>query len=134
MNLKLLEKLKKGADLKSPASQEGFKTDVTGFFARGTEPPNMTPSEEVHTAITALSPKNPYPENPVSQDGKYFIFHFKEMKETDQTQFNSQKDNFRLTLIQQKQERILNHWLEDVLEQAKAKGKYKMFHDINEVI
>jgi peptidyl-prolyl cis-trans isomerase D len=130
----VLEKLKKGADFKSLASQEGIKIEETGFFDRGAEPPKMTTSEELQKALSTLSLKNPYAENPIFLDGKYAILRLKEEKKIDQAQFNSQKENYRRALIQQKQEMLLTNWLEDLLEQAKAKGKYKMIREVNEVL
>ncbi len=130
----VLEKLRKGADFKSLASQKGMKIEETGFFDRGAEPPKMTTSEELQKALSTLSLKNPYPENPIFLDGKYAILRLKEEKKIDQAQFNSQKENYRRALIQQKQEMLLSNWLEDLLEQAKAKGKFKMIREVNEVL
>ena len=130
----VLEKLKKGANLKSLASQEKFKIEETGFFERGADPPKMATSEELRKTIATLSPKNPYAANPIFLDGQYVIFHLQETKEIDPSQFNSQKENFRRALTQQKQEMILNTWLEELLEQAKAKGKFKMLQEVNEAI
>ena len=129
-----LEKLRKGADFKSLASQEGMKIEETGFFDRGAEPPKMTTSEELQKALSTLSLKNPYAENPIFFDGKYAVLRLKEEKKIDPVQFNSRKENYRRALIQQKQEMLLTNWLEDLLEQAKAKGKYKMIREVNEVL
>ncbi len=37
----ILEKLKKGADFKTQASQEGLKVEETGFFPRARHPPRF---------------------------------------------------------------------------------------------
>ena len=130
----VLEELRKGAQLKSLAAREGFKVEETGFFERGTDPPKMGTSEELRRALATLSLKNPYPENPILIDGKYWILHLKEKKDIDLAQFNSQKENYRLALLQQKQEILLTQRLDELLEQAKAKGKYKAFREANEVL
>ncbi|MDH4265224.1 MAG: peptidyl-prolyl cis-trans isomerase, partial [Deltaproteobacteria bacterium] len=130
----VLEKLKKGENLKSVAAQEKLKLEATGFFERGADPPKMAASEELRKTIATLSLKNPYAANPLFLDGQYVIFHLKEMKEIDPAQFNSQKENFRRALIQQKQEMILITWLEGLMEQAKAKGEFKMLQEVNEAI
>ena len=130
----VLEKLKKGENLKSVAAQEKLKLEATGFFERGADPPKMAASEELRKTIATLSLKNPYAANPFFLDGQYVIFHLKEMKEIDPAQFNSQKENFRRALIQQKQEMILITWLEGLMEQAKAKGEFKMLQEVNEAI
>jgi hypothetical protein len=65
---------------------------------------------------------------------KYALFRFKEKKEIDQTQFNSQKENFRLSLLQQKQERVFTGWLDSLLERAKAEGHFKMYKEANEIL
>jgi peptidyl-prolyl cis-trans isomerase D len=130
----VLEKLKKGADYKTLASQEGFKIEETGFFERGTEPPKMGPSEELQKALSTLSAKSPYAENPVLLNGKYSILRLKEKKEIDLAQFNFRKENYRRAVLQQKQEMLLTNWLDELLEQVKAKGQFKMIREANEVL
>jgi len=130
----VLEKLKRGADFKSLAGQEGFKVEETGFFERGTEPAKMGTSEELRKALSTLSPKDPYPENTIFLDGKYYILRLKEKKEIDRAQFDSQKEKYRRALLQQKQEILLTNWLDELLEQAKAKGDFKMIREVSEVL
>jgi peptidyl-prolyl cis-trans isomerase D len=130
----ILEKLKKGADFKTQASHEGLKTEETGFFPRSAAPPKVSESEELRQALSSLSLKNPYPESPIFHDGKYSILHLREIKEIDKEQFNSQKENYRRALLQMKQEMVLAQWLDDLLEQAKAKGKYKAIQEVNEAV
>jgi len=129
-----LEKLKKGGDFKSLASKEGFKVEETGFFERGAEPPKIGASEELRKALSSLSLKNPYPESPIFLDGKYFVLRLKEIKGIDQARFDSQKESYRRALLQQKQEMVLENWLEGVLDQAKAKGRFKMIQEVHEVL
>jgi peptidyl-prolyl cis-trans isomerase D len=130
----ILEKMKKGADFKSLASQEGIKIEETGFFARGSAPPKVSASEELQRALTSLSLKSPYPENPIFHDGKYSILRLKEIQEIDPEQFKTQKENFRRALLTQKQEMVLTTWLEDLLTQAKARGDYQEIQQVNEAI
>ena len=130
----ILEKLNKGTHFKTAAAQEGLKVEETGFFPRASAPPKISASEDLRKGLTALSLKNPYPEAPIFQDGKYSILHLKEVKGIDLEQFNSQKENYRRGLLMQKQETVLTTWLEDLLEQAKAKGDYKELQPVNEAI
>ena len=130
----ILEKLVKGTDFKTAAAKEGLKVEETGFFPRASAPPKISASEDLRKALPALSLKNPYPEAPIFQDGKYSILHLKEVKGIDPEQFNSQKENFRRGLLMQKQEAVLSTWLEDLLEQAKAKGDYQELQSVNEAI
>lgn len=130
----ILEKLNKGTPFKTAAAQEGLKVEETGFFPRASAPPKISASEDLQKGLTALSLKNPYPEAPIFQDGKYSILHLKEVKGIDPEQFNSQKENYRRGLLMQKQETVLTNWLEDLLEQAKAKGDYKELQPVNEAI
>jgi len=130
----ILEKLVKGTDFKTAAAKEGLKVEETGLFPRASAPPKISASEDLRKALPALSLKNPYPEAPIFQDGQYSILHLKEVKGIDPEQFNSQKENFRRGLLMQKQETVLANWLEDLLEQAKARGDYKEFQSVNEAI
>jgi peptidyl-prolyl cis-trans isomerase D len=130
----LLEKLKKGSAFKALAAQEGLKVEETGFFPRASAPPKVSPSEDMLKALTALSAKNPYPESPIFQDGRYLILHLKEVKEIDRSQFDSQKENYRRGLLMQKQETVLGSWVENLLENAKAKGDYRELQSVNEAI
>jgi peptidyl-prolyl cis-trans isomerase D len=130
----VLEKLRRGADYKTVAFQEGFKMEETGFFEREAQPPKMGTSEELRRALSTLSPNNPYPENPIFLNGKYLILRLKEMKGIDPAHFESRKENYRRGLLQEKQEKLLKDWLDDLLEQVKAKGKFKMIREANEVL
>ena len=130
----LLEKLRKGADWKSLMAQEGLKIEETGFFERATDPPKIGSSEDFRKAVQGAGPQNPYPENPIFVSGKYALFRFKEKKEIDQTQFNTQQENFRIGLLQQKQENFFTDWLDSLLERAKAEGQFKMYKEVNEIL
>jgi len=130
----VLEKLKKGGDFKSLAAQEGFKIEETGLFERGSSPPQMEASEDLRQSVSSLSLKNPYGEFPLFIGGKVFLLRLKEVKGIDPAQFESQKENFRRSLIQQKQESVLMNWLDELLELAKAKGQFKMITEINEAL
>jgi hypothetical protein len=111
-----------------------LKVEESGFFPRASAPPKVSPSEDLQKALTALSGKNPYPESPIFQDGRYSILRLKEVKEIDQAQFNSQKENYRRGLLMQKQETAMGSWVESLLEKAKAKGDYKELQPVNEAI
>jgi peptidyl-prolyl cis-trans isomerase D len=130
----LLEKLRKGAEWKSLMAKEGLKVEETGFFERAMDPPKIGSSEDFRKAVQGAGPQNPYPENPIFVTAKYTLFRFKEKKDIDQTQFNSQKENFRLSLLQQKQERVFTGWLDSLLERAKAEGHFKMYKEANEIL
>ncbi|HSR11078.1 MAG TPA: hypothetical protein VLS90_06505, partial [Thermodesulfobacteriota bacterium] len=130
----ILEELKKGSDLKKVAARDGYKVEETGFFPRGSAPPKLSPSEDMRKAFGSLSAKTPYPETPLLQDGKYYVLYLKETKEYEKEQLNSQKENYRRALLQMKQETVLNQWLDDLLQQAKARGEYKAYQEINEAI
>ena len=130
----LLEKLRQGAEWKSLMAREGLKIEETGFFERAMDPPKIGSSEDFRKAVQGAGPQNPYPENPIFVNGKYAIFRFKEKKEIDQAQFSAQKENFRLSLLQQKQERVFTGWLDSLLERAKAEGQFKMFKEANEIL
>jgi peptidyl-prolyl cis-trans isomerase D len=130
----LLEKLRAGADWKPLMAREGLKTEETGFFERALDPPKIGSSEDLRRAVQAAGLQNPFPQKPVFVDGKYVLFRFKEKKEIDPQQFESQKENFRLGLLQQKQERVFAGWVDSLLEKAKAEGQFKMFQEAKEIL
>lgn len=130
----ILEKIKKGAEGKALAAQEKLKIEETGFFERAGAPPKMEFSEELRKAIFALLPQNPCPGNPIYLNNQYVILRLKELKEVDQKQFQEHKENFRQALLREKQELILSAWLEERLEEAKAKGWFKMKREIGDVL
>jgi peptidyl-prolyl cis-trans isomerase D len=130
----ILGKLEKGADFKTEAAKEGLKVEETGFFPRASAPPKISASEDLRKSLATLSLKNPYPEAPIFQDGKYLIFRLKEVKGIEPEQFKSQKENFRRGLLMQKQETVMASWLEDLLEKAKARGDYKELQPVSEAI
>ncbi len=130
----ILEKIKKGTEGKALAAHEKLKIAETGFFERAGVPPKMEFSEELRKAIFALLPQNPCPSHPIFLNGQYLILRLKELKEVDQKQFQEHKENFRQALLREKQELILSAWLEERLEEAKAKGWFKMKKEISDVL
>ncbi len=130
----LLEKLKKGGDLKSLAAQEGFTLSDTGFFERALGPTKINPTEDLRKALAPLTSKDPYIQGPLYIDGQVYLFRLKERKAADMEQFTAQKDNFRQAMLQQKQERVLSSWLDELLDQAKKSGRYKEYRNLSEVI
>lgn len=130
----ILEKIKKGVEGKNLALQEKLKIEETGYFERAGAPPKMEFSEEMRRAISTLTMKNPYAQTPVLLQGQYAILRLKEVKDIDQKQFQEHKENFRRALIREKQEMILSAWLDERLEEAKAKGWFKMKKEIGEVL
>ncbi len=130
----ILEKIKQGAEGKALAAREKLKIEETGFFERAGAPPKMEFSEELRKAIFALLPQNPCPSHPIFLNGQYLILRLKELKEVDQKQFQEHKENFRQALLREKQELILSAWLEERLEEAKAKGWFKMKKEISDVL
>jgi peptidyl-prolyl cis-trans isomerase D len=130
----VLEKLKKGEDFKSLAAKERGKIEETGFFERGGSPPKIGSSEELRQALAGLSPQNPYPDSPIFLGDRYLILRLKATKEVDKSQFDSQKENYRRSLLQMKQERVLTTWLDGLLERAKAEGKYREIQQPSEVL
>ncbi|MGB9698378.1 MAG: SurA N-terminal domain-containing protein [Thermodesulfobacteriota bacterium] len=130
----ILEKIKKGAEGKALAAQEKLKIEETGFFERAGAPPKMEFSEELRKAIFTLLPQNPYAAAPILLNDQYVILRLKEVKEVDQKQFQEHKENFRQALLREKQEMILSAWLEERLEEAKAKGWFKMKKEIGDVL
>ncbi len=130
----ILENIKKGTDGKALATQEKLKIEETGFFERAGAPPKMEFSEELRKAIFALLPQNPSPANPIFLNDQYVILRLKELKEVDQKQFQEHKENFRQALLREKQELILSAWLEERLEEAKAKGWFKIKKEIGDVL
>jgi peptidyl-prolyl cis-trans isomerase D len=130
----VLEKLKKGGELKSLAAHEGFKIEETGFFERGSSPPKLGYSEDLRKAISGLGQKDAYAENPLLLNDRVVILHLKSRQDFDQAQYNTQKENFRRALLQQKQDRVLENYLEDLLKKAKEKGEYKEIRNLSEAI
>ncbi len=130
----ILENARKGSGLRSEAARAGLKVEETGFFPRGSAPPKVPASEDLRKSMSSISVKNPYPESPILQDGKFFIFHLKELKEADPEQFKSQKENYRRGLLQMKQQTVMTQLLEDLLSRAKAKKEYTAVQDVNDAI
>ena len=130
----LLEKLKKGGDLQSMARQAGFHLSETGYFERAAGPPKLNPNDDLRKAIASLTPQDPFAPQPLLLEDKVYLFHLKARKPADLEQFKTQKDLFRQSLLQQKRERVLMQWLEELLDQAKKSGRYIEYRSVSEVL
>jgi len=123
----LLSRLKGGEDFKAAADKDHYKVESTGYFSRAD---GFIPKIGVYVAendkLLALSESQAlYPEV-LGQDGKFYLFRFKGVKEAPEAAFASMKEEIRSRLLAQKQEEVLSKWLEGLRAQAKIQVFEKM--------
>ena len=108
----ILDRLKKGGDLKEVARNENLKAEETGMFLPTPDIPVIGSSVELGQALFLLSEKDPYPDKPFYVNGNYVIVRFKERGELDLGDLETRKDNLKNTLLRFKGEEQFRLWLE----------------------
>ena len=129
----VLNRLKKGEDVKSISRQKGLKVTETGFFLPGSEIPELGSSQELSKALFLISEKKPYPDNVLNVNGNFVIIQFKEKGKLDNDDFEVKKEHLKNILLETKKNEYLQSWLESSKVSMLKEGKLKLARDIKEL-
>lgn len=125
----VLERLKKGAEMRAVAGGLGIKVQETGFFSPAGSVPKLGSSPELMEALFKISEKVPYPERPYWVDDGYFIVRFKQREKVDDSDFAARKEAIAETVLQIKRAEALRSWLEGSREDLIREGRLEILKD-----
>ncbi|MDI6776147.1 MAG: SurA N-terminal domain-containing protein [Syntrophales bacterium] len=129
----ILNRLKKGEDLKNISQQKGLKVTETGFFLPGSEVPELGFSQELNEALFQISEKKPYPDKVFNIDGNFVIIQFKERGGIDNYDFEAKKERLKNILLEIKKNEYLQSWIEGNKVSMLKEGKLKFTRDIKDL-
>jgi peptidyl-prolyl cis-trans isomerase D len=127
----ILERLKKGEDIRKLSEDEGIKLSETGLFLPGSDTTEMGFSQEIGEALFEISEKKPYPDNVFFIDGSYIVLRFKEKGQLDEKDWEEKKYTFMNALIQMKGEKLFQLWLQETKNLMIEKGELELLQDID---
>jgi peptidyl-prolyl cis-trans isomerase D len=126
----ILNRLKKGEDVKNISQQKGLKITETGLFLPGSEIPGLGFSQELSKALFQISEKKPYPDNVFNINKNFVIIQFKERGKLDNNDFELKKEHLKNILLETKRKEYLQSWLESSKVSMLKEGKLKLTRDI----
>ena len=115
----LLDALKAGATLEEAAAKRELTINTTGPFKRSDAIPQIGYEREISEAAFQLTAAASLGSKAYKAKKGYVVIRLRERKSPDPAGFADEKENIMQTLLQQKQNRTFNAWL----EQIKAKSE-----------
>ncbi len=108
----LLSKSKENGDLKNAAAESGMTVENSGLLAKNNAGDNSTFPASLKEQVYQLSAKSPFPEEPGAVEGNFYVFQFAERKEPETALSENERNLYKETLLQFKQQQLLSSWLE----------------------
>ena len=118
---KFLAILKNWKDIPQNAQNEKFEIKTSEPFARNKPIPEIGFAPEISQVAFKLTEQNPYAEEPVFHDGKYYLINLKEVIPATKEEFEKEKDTYMKKLLLAKQQNAFSNWLEMVRKKATIK-------------
>lgn len=128
---RVLGELKKGADFRKAAAENGLSISDTGMFAPGTKIPGVSDSREMSLSLSQLSEKNSYPDKVFDVNGTQFIFKFKDRQKADEKGFN--KEALKASIARAKESSLYQAWLTQAKEDLQKSGKLKIYKEVKDL-
>lgn len=123
----LLSQIRAGKNMPEVGKAQGIQVEETGFFTRaGGVVPKIGPVGDFMTELSTLTGKNPLPKKVLQIKDAFFVVRLSAVENADQTKFSSVEKALQNRLINQKQEELLQNWL----QQLRAKAKININKDI----
>jgi peptidyl-prolyl cis-trans isomerase D len=123
----ILSQVRSGKSMSEVGKPQGIQVEETGFFTRaGGMIPKIGPVGDFVTELSTLTGKNPFPNKILQTKDAFFVVKLSATEPADQTKFQSVKKDLQRRLIRQKQEELLQNWI----QQLRAKAKIDINKDI----
>ena len=118
---KMLAGLRQGESLTKVAAQKGLKVQDSGLFTRTQGFPGLTQAKNLTSAAFSLTEANPYPPEPINQDGENFVMVFKERRQPNPEQFAQAREQMQKSLLDLKRQMVFAQWLAEERQHANIK-------------
>ncbi len=112
-----LAALKAGGPMADKSGKVEIKVNNTGLFKRSGSIPKIGYEREISETAFKLSSENRFPEDVNKGQKGYYVFRFRERKEPPAVDFEKERESIRKKLLQQKKNRVVEEWLEQVKKQ-----------------
>jgi peptidyl-prolyl cis-trans isomerase D len=121
----LLQRLHQGESLAKVAAQAGFPLKDSGYFTRVQGFRDQPLAEPLTSAAFQLSKKNPYPNQPIFWQGKYYLLAFKNRKLPTQEEFQAAREELKRRVLEDKRRVLLEAWFRQEWQRAQVRKPKK---------
>ena len=118
---KVLQRLRQGEPLTRVAAQAALPLHTSGSFTRGQGFLHQPLAEPLTSAAFQLSPRHPYPPQPIFWQDKYYLLAFKDRRAPSSEEFLKEQEKLRGEVLQYKRQLIFDAWLAGERQRAKIK-------------
>ncbi len=116
----LLQRLRQGEPLSKVAAQAGLPLKDSGYFARTEGFRDQPLAEPLTSAAFLLSKQDPYPDQPILWQDKYYVLAFKNRKLPSEKEFQEVRENLKRQLLGEKRLVLLQAWLRQEWQRAQV--------------
>lgn len=113
-----LAEIQKGKDWKGLAQEKKIEIEETDFFNRRKSIPKIGNAPELKETLFKLSKDKPYPDTVFETNRGSFVFRWESHKGINEETYEKEKEKQRKSLMQQKQSRLFENWLQFLTERA----------------
>jgi len=114
----MLSALKEGSEnFAASAAKFSMPVKTSDYITRSAPADSSLPAQIANLGF-GLSAKKPYPEEPVSANGMFYVFRVTEKRSPSPGLFNEKESAFRTGLLDRKKSALLASWLANVRDKA----------------
>ncbi|MFZ2087284.1 MAG: hypothetical protein WAU47_01810, partial [Desulfobaccales bacterium] len=116
----LMTRLRQGEPLAKAAAQAALPLKESGYFTRVQGFLQQPLAEPLTSAAFLLSDKQPYPDKPVSWQGKYYILAYKGRRMPTPKEFQEEKETLEGRFLEEKRQILLDAWFKKEWQRAQV--------------
>ena len=116
----LLKRLRQGEPLSKVAAQAGLPLKDSGYFTRPQGFRRQPLAEPLTSAAFQLSKQDPYPNQPISWQGKFYLLAFKNRKLPTEKEFQEAREELKRRVLEEKRRVLLEAWFRQEWQRAQV--------------
>lgn len=117
----LLQRLRQGDPLSKVAAQAGLPLKDSGHFTRIQGFRHQPLAEPLTSASFRLSKQDPYPDQPIFWQGKYYLLAFKSRKLPTEEEFQEAQEDLKRRILEDKRRVLLEAWFRKEWQRAQVR-------------
>jgi peptidyl-prolyl cis-trans isomerase D len=114
-----LEELRGGKDWNTLAKERGIKIEETGYFTRRGPIPKIGYERDLIEAAFSLTESSRYPSSPFVNPKGAYVIRWMGRQGIDPKKFEEEREKYRFLVMQVKQARVYENWLDGLRQEAR---------------
>ncbi len=115
----LLADARTDSSLEKAAEKGGFTVQDSGYLSKNSQSNTDVAPAMIGEAFK-LSAKEPFPAEPLENDGKFYVFQFIGQQYPEISLTDEEKERYSSAILQMKRQQVLSAWLENRRAQSKV--------------